>query len=79
MSEHKYDVELDLKGLACPLPVVKTAKGIKEVAVGSVVKVIATDPGALADFPAWAKTSGNEVLDIERNGTEINIYIKKVK
>ncbi|MBO8126451.1 MAG: sulfurtransferase TusA family protein [Firmicutes bacterium] len=79
MSEHNVDLELDLRGLACPLPVVKASKSIKDVPVGSVMKVVATDPGALADFPAWAKTSGNEILDIERNGSEINIFIKRMK
>ena len=53
---------MDLKGLACPMPIVKVSKGIKEVAVGEVVQAVTSDPGALTDFPAWAKTSGNEIL-----------------
>ena len=45
---------LDLKGLACPMPVVKVSKGIKDVEVGEVIEAHTTDPGALTDFPAWA-------------------------
>lgn len=78
-DELKVDIKLDLKGLACPLPVVKVAKAVKDLAVGGVIEAVATDPGALADFPAWAKTSGNEILQTERNGAEIKFLIKRVK
>ncbi|MGE5508920.1 MAG: sulfurtransferase TusA family protein [Chitinophagales bacterium] len=77
MSDLKADLKLDLRGLACPLPVVKVGKGIKDVPVGGIVEAVATDPGALADFPAWAKTSGNEILSTERNGGEIVFFIKR--
>jgi tRNA 2-thiouridine synthesizing protein A len=78
MSEDiKADKTLDLKGLACPMPVVKVSKGIKEIAVGQVLKAVTTDPGSLTDFPAWAKTSGNEILKSEQDGSEINFYIQR--
>ena len=78
MSEEiKADKVMDLKGLPCPMPVVKVSKGIKEVDVGQVVEAITSDPGSLADFPAWARTSGNEILDtVQDNGT-ITFYIKR--
>ena len=79
MSDIKADLKLDLRGLACPLPVVKVGKGIKEVPVGGIVEAVATDPGALADFPAWAKTSGNEILSTERSGGDIVFLIKRNK
>jgi TusA-related sulfurtransferase len=69
---------LDLKGLACPMPVVKVSKGIKEVAVGEVLQAVTSDPGALTDFPAWAKTSGNEILKTETEGKETSFYIKRL-
>lgn len=73
----KADKVMDLKGLPCPMPVVKVSKGIKEVDVGQVVEAITSDPGALADFPAWAKTSGNEILEtVQDNGT-IRFFIKR--
>ncbi len=71
--------ELDLRNLPCPMPVVKISKGIKEVPVGEVVKAVTTDPGALSDFPAWAKTSGNQILKTEEAGGETRFFIKRMK
>jgi tRNA 2-thiouridine synthesizing protein A len=68
---------MDLKGMPCPMPIVKVSKGIKEVEVGQVVEAITTDPGALADFPAWARTSGNEIIKTEQDGKMIRFYIKR--
>jgi tRNA 2-thiouridine synthesizing protein A len=47
--------------------------------VGQVIKAVTTDPGSLTDFPAWAKTSGNEILKSEQEGSEINFYIQRKK
>lgn len=78
MSEAmQADKVMDLKGLPCPMPVVKISKGIKEVAVGQVVEAITTDPGSLADFPAWARTSGNEILETLQENGEIRIFVKR--
>ena len=78
MSEEiKVDKVMDLKGLPCPMPVVKVSKGIKEVDVGKVIEAISTDPGSLADFPAWARTSGNEILDTVQDNGVIKFYIKR--
>ena len=68
---------LDLKGLACPMPVVKMSKGIKEVEIGQVVEAITTDPGSLTDFPAWANTSGNEILKTDQEGDLIKFYVAR--
>ena len=68
---------LDLKGLACPMPVVKVSKGIKEIEVGQVLQAVTTDPGALTDFPAWAATTGNEIIKTETEGKETSFYIKR--
>ena len=73
----KADKTLDLKGLACPMPVVKISKGIKEVEVGQVVEAVTTDPGSLTDFPAWAKTSGNEIVKTEQDGDVIKFFVKR--
>ncbi len=75
----KEDKTMDLKGLPCPMPIVKVSKGIKDVAVGQVLKAVTSDPGALADFPSWAKTSGNEILKTDQDGDEIVFYIKRLK
>jgi len=78
MSETiRADKVMDLKGLPCPMPVVKVSKGIKEVAVGQILEAQTTDPGSLTDFPAWARTSGNEIVDtIQENGM-IRIFIRR--
>jgi tRNA 2-thiouridine synthesizing protein A len=68
---------LDLKGLACPMPVVKVSKGIKEVAVGDIIEAHTTDPGSLTDFPAWAKTSGNEIVKTDQQDKVIKFFIRR--
>ena len=78
MSEEiKVDKVMDLKGMPCPMPLLKISKGIKEIEVGQVVEVHSTDPGSLADFPAWARTSGNEILKTEQDGNVIKFFIKR--
>ena len=78
MSEEiRADIVMDLKGMPCPMPVVKVSKGIKEVQIGQVIEAITTDPGALADFPAWAKTSGNEILKTDQQEGLIKFYIER--
>jgi len=75
MSEKiKVDKVMDLKGLPCPMPVVKVSKGIKEIEVGQVIEAQTTDPGALTDFPAWARTSGNEILKTDQDGKVITFF-----
>jgi len=68
---------MDLKGLACPIPIVKVSKGIKEVALGEVIEAQTTDPGSLTDFPAWARTSGNEIVKTEQEGDLIRFFIQR--
>ena len=72
------DKVMDLKGLPCPMPIVKVSKGIKEIEVGQVIEAITTDPGSLSDFPAWARTSGNEILKTDQGDGLIKFYIKRV-
>lgn len=80
MSEEiRADKVMDLKGLPFPQLVIKVSKGIKEIQIGQVLEAITTDPGALADFPAWARTSGNEILKTEQSAGNITFWIKRVK
>ena len=72
------DKVMDLKGMPCPMPIVKMSKGIKDVEIGQVVEALTTDPGALADFPAWARTSGNEIVKTDQEGDVIKFYIKRI-
>lgn len=75
----KVEKTMDLKGLPCPLPVVKVSKGIQEIEVGQVLEAVATDPGSLSDFPAWARTTGHEILKTEQEGDVIRFLIKRIK
>ena len=77
-AERSYDMELDLKGLKCPMPMVKVSQSIASVAVGGVIKATATDPACEADIPAWARLTGNEVLSIEKDGESITLYVKRL-
>ncbi len=79
MSEEiNVDITMDLKGLKCPLPIVKVSQQMKKMNTGQVLVAETTDPGAHADFPAYAKSSGNEILKIEK-GDVSKFYIKKAK
>jgi tRNA 2-thiouridine synthesizing protein A len=54
---------LDLKGLSCPLPIVKTAQAMKALASGELLEALATDPGSVPDFAAWCRSTGNELVE----------------
>ena len=54
---------LDVKGFACPIPIVRTAQAMKQLGPGDVVEVLATDAGSLKDFAAWSKTTGNPIVE----------------
>lgn len=68
---------LDASGLLCPMPVVKIAKAFKVLAPGQVVKLIATDRGSVADIPAWAESTGNELLEWHAEGDAFVFYVRK--
>lgn len=73
----KEDKILDARGLLCPMPVVKAAKEMKTLENDQVLKVLATDRGALADFPAWADDTGNEILSQGEEDGALFFYIRK--
>ena len=73
----KEDKVVDASGLACPMPVVKAAKEMKSLASGQVLKIIATDHGSLADIPAWAEDTGNELLDTQAGGGRYVFLVRK--
>lgn len=75
----KADVTLDCYGLLCPMPIIQTAKKMKEMKTGEVLEVVSTDRGIKADLPAWSKMSGQEFLGLEEEGEIYRVYIRKVK
>lgn len=74
----KADVSLDCFGLLCPMPVIKTAQRIKELKIGQVLEVLATDMGIKNDLPAWCRTTGQQYLGLEEKDGEYRVYIKKL-
>ncbi len=70
---------LDLKGLLCPMPVVKMAKAIKEIEIGDVIEAFATDPGVMADIPAWCRTTGNELVSLEKVDKQFRFMVRRAK
>lgn len=71
------DKLLDAKGLACPMPIVRTKKAMNEMAPGEVIEVQATDKGSHADMKAWAKSSGNQYLGSTEEGGVLKHYLRK--
>jgi tRNA 2-thiouridine synthesizing protein A len=78
-SAVKSDVQLNLEGLLCPIPVVKVSQAVKNMEVGKVLEATATDPGVMADIPAWTKSTGNELISMEKDGKLIRFLIKRTK
>lgn len=76
MAQIQEDHILDARGLLCPMPVVKAAKEIKGLEPGQVLKIMATDRGSIADVPAWAEDTGNELLESHE---ESGVYIYYVR
>ena len=72
------DKILDAKGLNCPVPILKAKKALKEVPIGGTLEVLATDPGAIADFAAFCRTTGNELLESGQNDNVYRFVIKHV-
>lgn len=73
----KSDVQLDAKGLACPMPIVKTKKAMNEVAEGQVLEVQATDKGSVADLAAWCKTVGHQYIGSQEKDGVFYHYLRK--
>jgi tRNA 2-thiouridine synthesizing protein A len=68
---------LDVKGLNCPLPILRAKKALKDLAMGSTLKVLATDPGSVKDFEAFCRTTGNELLASTEEGQVYSFTIKR--
>ena len=77
MTEITADHVLDARGLLCPMPVVRAGREIKSLATGQVMKIMATDRGAIADFPAWAEDTGNELVEWHDDGEFLIFMIRK--
>lgn len=72
-----FDQELDATGLNCPLPILRAKKSLASLDAGQVLHIIATDPGAVKDFEAFAKQTGNELLESNEADGKFHFYMKK--
>ena len=77
MTITKVDQLVDARGLACPMPIVKTAQAMKGLLSGQVVEVLATDPGAVRDFQAWSRSTGNALLAMSEAGGTFRFLLQR--
>jgi tRNA 2-thiouridine synthesizing protein A len=71
------DQLLDVKGLNCPLPILRAKKALKDVPAGGTLQVLATDPGAVKDFEAFCRTTGNELVESKQDDNVYSFVIKR--
>ncbi|HLU76320.1 MAG TPA: sulfurtransferase TusA family protein [Burkholderiales bacterium] len=72
-----FDKDLDARGLNCPLPILRTKKALAEMSAGQVLRILATDPGSVKDFEAFAKQTGNTLLEHGEANNEFTFYMRK--
>ncbi|MDQ6598263.1 hypothetical protein E2K98_19165 [Bacillus salipaludis] len=77
MENLKSNVILDAKGLACPMPIVRTKKAMNNLGAGQVLEVLATDKGSKADMKAWAESTGHQYLGTIEEGEVLKHYLRK--
>jgi len=70
-------IELDTRGMNCPLPILKAKKALAGMSTGDVLKVVATDPGSMRDFQAFARQTGNELLEQTSANDEFVHYLRR--
>lgn len=73
----QFDRELDVQGLKCPLPILRTKKMLSEMSSGQVLRVLATDPSAAKDFQAFAKQTGNQLLSDTETDQVFEFYFRR--
>ncbi len=73
----KINKELDTRGLVCPLPILRTKKSLSEMTSGQVLKIVATDPGAVIDFQVFADQAGHELLSMSETSEELVFLLRK--
>ncbi|MDH5609752.1 MAG: sulfurtransferase TusA family protein [Cyclobacteriaceae bacterium] len=77
MAEITVTKTLDCTGMLCPMPVVKTAKAMKELSIGDILEMISTDPGSMPDMNAWANQTKHELVEALDEGGKFRFKIKK--
>jgi tRNA 2-thiouridine synthesizing protein A len=77
MTMNEFDSDLDVRGLNCPLPILRAKKALATMSSGQVLRVVATDPGSVRDFQAFSKQTGNELLSHATDQTLFTFFLRK--
>ena len=72
-----FDKEVDARGLNCPLPILRAKKALNDMQSGQILKIVATDPGAVKDFQAFCKQTGNELVSQSQAEREYSFFLKR--
>jgi tRNA 2-thiouridine synthesizing protein A len=73
------DKKIDCLGLFCPMPIVKTREALQAMAPGQILEVASDDPGSEADMKSWSARSGNDLVEMERNGAVFRFFVRKAR
>ncbi len=74
----KFDRDLDARGLACPLPILRTKKALNEMKSGQILRIMTTDPASVRDFKAFSQQTGNELIEtIESENKEYSFFLMR--
>jgi tRNA 2-thiouridine synthesizing protein A len=73
------DKTIDCLGLFCPMPIVKTREALLHMDAGQVLEVTSDDPGSEADMKSWSARTGNELLEMQRNGAVFRFFVRKAR
>jgi tRNA 2-thiouridine synthesizing protein A len=76
MSNLDIKVKVDASGLSCPMPILKAAQAVKSVQTGELVEIVATDPGSVKDFDAWARSTGNALVEQDAVGGKFRFVLR---
>jgi tRNA 2-thiouridine synthesizing protein A len=76
MSDLEIKVKVDASGLSCPLPILKAAQAMKSVQPGELVEIVATDPGSVKDFDAWATSTGNPLVEQDASAGKFRFVLR---
>jgi tRNA 2-thiouridine synthesizing protein A len=77
MGNLDIKLKVDASGLSCPLPILRATQGIKSVASGELIEVVATDPGSVKDFDAWSRSTGNAMVEQESTGGKFRFVLRR--
>jgi tRNA 2-thiouridine synthesizing protein A len=77
MNVLEIAAQVDARGLSCPMPIVRTAQTVRVLPSGSIVEVLATDPGSTKDFAAWCRSTGNALIEQSSTGNVYRFVIRR--